>query len=375
MTVYFDHNATTPVHPAVLEAMLPHFSEQYGNASCLYKLGVDASYALEKARLETARLIGARAEEIVFTSGGTESDNLALRGIVLATGRKHVITSAIEHPAVLRTCQYLEKHLGCRVDYLPADGDGRIDPYSIEALLTDETCVISVMTANNETGAIQPLREIADLAKRKNVFFHTDAVQAAGRLPLDVNRLGADLVSLSAHKFYGPKGVGALFVRKSVNLVPLLQGGGHESGLRAGTENIAGIAGMGMAAKLARKELESRVERLNRLGARLWERLEAAPFAIRRNTPQDDALPGVLNFSVEGADGRELVRALDEKGFCVSAGSACSSGRTEPSTVLRAMGLSEEEANAAIRVSLGRANTEEEIDAFAGALAAVTQAV
>ncbi len=375
MAAYFDHNATTPVHPRVLEAMEPYFKEEYGNASCLYRLGVNAGYAVEKARLQVARLLNAREEEIVFTSGGTESDNLAIKGAVLASGKKHIVTSVIEHPAVIRTCEFMETYLGCRVTWLPVDSSGRVDPAALEKAITAGTALVTLMTANNETGSIQPVRECAEICRRRGVWFHTDAVQAVGKIPVDVQALGVDLLSLSGHKIYGPKGVGALYVRRGVALVPQAHGGGHESGLRGGTENVPGIAGLGQAADLARQELDLRAKHAAALRDRLWERLQALPLRLVRNSPVQNGLPGTLNFSLPGINTRELVRGLDEEGFCVATGSACSTGKTTPSHVIKALGRSGEEAASSLRISLGMGNSEEEIDRFVEVLPRVLDRV
>ncbi len=375
MAAYFDHNATTPVHPRVFEAMEPYLKDEYGNASCLYRLGVNASYAVEKARVQVARLLNAREEEIVFTSGGTESDNLAIQGAVLASGKKHIVTSAIEHPAVLRTCGFLHTYWGCRVTWLTVDANGRVDPASLDHAITTDTALVTLMTANNEIGTIQPVREFAEICRRRGVWLHTDAVQAAGKIPLDVQALGVDLLSLSGHKIYGPKGVGALYVRTGIPLVPQAHGGGHEGGRRGGTENVPGIAGLGQAADLARKEWEARALHATTLRNRMWNRLQALPLRLVRNSPEQEVLPGTLNFSIPGINARELVRALDEEGFCVATGSACSTGKTAPSHVIKALGRSDGEAASSIRISLGLGNTEEEIDRFVDVLPRVLDRV
>ncbi|NPU99626.1 MAG: cysteine desulfurase [Candidatus Omnitrophica bacterium] len=364
MAVYFDHNATTPVHPRVREAMEPYFHEEFGNASCLYRLGINASYAVEKARLQTARLLNAREEEIIFTSGGTEADNLAIKGVVMASGKRHIVTSVIEHPAVLQTCAFLEHYWDCRVTYLPVDAYGRVDPADLEKAITSETALVTIMAANNETGSIQPVRELADICRQRGILFHTDAVQAVGKIPVDVQGLRVDLLSLSGHKMYGPKGVGALYVRKGVELVPQAHGGGHEGGRRSGTENVPGIAGLGMAAELSRNELNSRIRHAAALRDGLWERLQRLNLNLVRNSPDGNCLPGTLNFSLPGINSRELVRQLDEAGFCVATGSACSTGKTTPSHVIKAIGRSDAAAASSIRISLGEGNTEAEIAAF-----------
>ena len=372
---YFDHNASTPVHPDVFRAMEPYLKERFGNASCLYRLGVEAGYALEKSRMQVARLIGASPEEIIFTSGGTEADNLALKGVVLAAGKRHIVTSNIEHPAVLQTCGFLERYLDCRVAYLPVNGEGRVDPQEVEQAIANDTAIVSIMAANNEIGTLQPIQEIAAIARRCGTVFHTDAVQAAGKIPIDVNELGVDLLSLSGHKIYGPKGVGALYVRRGTPLVSQTQGGSHEDGRRAGTENVPGIVGMGKAAELARQKITQRAEHAERLIRRLWEQLFSLPFPLLRNSPAQGGLPGTLNISLPGIDARELVRAMDAEGFGIASGSACSSGKSAPSYVVKALGRSDAEALAAIRISLGESNREEEIDRFVETLLRVWERV
>ncbi|MBN2329598.1 MAG: cysteine desulfurase [Candidatus Omnitrophica bacterium] len=372
-SVYFDHNASTKLDPAVFLAMRPFLEEQYGNASCLYQLGVDASYAVEKARLQTARLINAEADELIFTSGGTESDNHALMGAVLATQKKHIVTTAVEHPAVLNTCHFLEQFFDCRVDYLPVDAQGFVDPADVEAAITSDTALVSVMAANNEIGAIQPIVEIAAICRKREVLFHTDAVQAAGRMPIDVRLWGVDLLSLSGHKMYGPKGVGALFIRKNIQMTPFIHGGGQENGFRAGTENVPAIVGMGAASQLARNDASRRIDHLQRLAGYLWEALKEALPTIKRNSPESHCLPGVLNISLPGVNAREFVRAMDEQGFCLATGSACSTGRPTPSYVLKSMGKSDADSLSAIRISLGKDNAIEEMDRFVQTLPLVLE--
>ncbi len=282
----------------------------------------------------------------------------------MASGKRHIVTSVIEHPAVLQTCAFLEHYWDCRVTYLPVDAYGRVDPADLEKAITSETALVTIMAANNETGSIQPVRELADICRQRGILFHTDAVQAVGKIPVDVQGLRVDLLSLSGHKMYGPKGVGALYVRKGVELVPQAHGGGHEGGRRSGTENVPGIAGLGMAAELSRNELNSRIRHAAALRDGLWERLQRLNLNLVRNSPDGNCLPGTLNFSLPGINSRELVRQLDEAGFCVATGSACSTGKTTPSHVIKAIGRSDAAAASSIRISLGEGNTEAEIAAF-----------
>ena len=358
-----DHSATTPVAPLVLEAMLPYFSEKYGNASSLHSFGLEAKEALEAAREKVAGLLGASPEEIIFTSGGTESDNLALKGIARRNKEKgkHIITTSIEHPAILETCGRLEKE-GFEVTYLPVTSAGLVDLAALEANIRQETILISVMHANNEVGTIQPLEEIGKIAKKRDICLHTDAVQSVGKIPTDVNALGVDLLSLSAHKLYGPKGVGALYIRKGTKLESIIQGGGHERGLRSGTENIAGIVGLARAAELANQTMTAEAERLTKLRDRLAKLvLETVPDAWINGT-MERRLPGNLNFGFRYVEGESMLLFLDAMGIAVSTGSACSSHKLEPSHVLRSLGLKPEECHGSLRITLGSSNTEEDID-------------
>jgi cysteine desulfurase len=361
--VYFDHNATTPVDPEVLKAMLPFLSGEYGNASSIHTFGQKARAAVETAREQVAALIGARPQEIVFTSGGTESDNHAIFGIVAAANRpqKHVITTAIEHEAVLNTCQALEKS-GVAVTYLPVDRDGRVDPAAVRRALRPETVLITVMHANNELGTLQPLEEIGQIATEADVYFHTDAVQSAGKVPIDVHRLHVDLLSLSGHKFYAPKGIGALYIRGGTRLRQLLYGGHHQRGFRPGTENVAGIVGFGKAAEIARRSLADDTERISALRDTLERSLlQRVPFA-RANAVGAQRTPNTANITFPGIEGEALVIALDLKGLACSTGAACSSGAVEPSHVLTAIGLPADEARATLRFSLGRHTTSADVD-------------
>jgi cysteine desulfurase len=368
--IYLDHNATTPVHPDVLEAMLPYLGSEFGNPSSAHYFGQRARQAIEGAREAVAALIGARPAEIVFTSGGTEADNAAILGVVghaLRTRKQsgpsplHVITTAIEHDAVLNACGALEAR-GVSVTYVPAGRDGIVSPDAIRSAIRPETALISVMHANNEIGTLQPIEEIGQIAAEADIPFHTDAVQSAGKIPIDVNRFGVALLSLSAHKFYGPKGVGALFVRRGVEIDSLLYGGGNERGRRAGTENVAAIAGLGKACELARSDMAEASAHLCELRNRLEEGLLARIPGARVNGHPARRTPNTLSLMLPGVDSESLVIALDLAGLACSAGAACSSGAVDPSHVLTAIGLIPVEARASLRFSVGRANTREEVD-------------
>ena len=363
--VYLDHNATTPVDPEVLAAMLPFFADEFGNASSIHSFGQRTRAAVERARESVAALVGARPAEIVFTSGGTESDNHAIFGVVAAARgeRKHVITTAIEHHAVLNACQAVERS-GVEVTYLPVGREGRVDPDDVRRSIRPETVLITVMHANNELGTLQPIEEIGRIAAEADVYFHTDAVQSAGKVALNVDRLGADLLSISGHKLYAPKGVGALYVRKGTRLKPLLYGGHHERDRRPGTENVAGIVGLGRAAELAQRSLPEQSARMAALRDRLEQGLlEQVPHA-QVNGSREHRTPNTTNITFPFIEGEALVIALDLKGLACSTGAACSSGAIEPSHVLTAIGLPPEDARASLRFSLGRENTEEDV-AFA----------
>jgi cysteine desulfurase len=364
MRIYLDHNATTPVDREVLEAMLPYFSDAYGNASSIHSDGQQARAAVERARESVAALVGARPADIVFTSGGTEADNLAILGVVAAARgeKKHLITSQIEHHAVLNACQALERQ-GVAVTYLPVGGDGLVDPDEVFRALRAETVLISVMHANNEIGSIQPIEEISRIAAEADVYFHTDAVQSVGKLPVEVNRLGVDLLSISAHKLYGPKGVGALYVRSGTALEPQFFGGHHERDRRPGTENVPGIVGLGKAAEIARVRLAAEPNRIAELRNKLEAGLLASVPQTRVNGSREHRVPNTTNLTFSFADGEAMVIALDLKGLACSTGAACSSGAIEPSHVLKAIGLADEDARASLRFSLGRSNTNAEIDA------------
>ena len=361
--IYMDHSATTPVAPEVLEAMLPYFSEKFGNASSLHSFGLEAKEALEESREKVAGLLGAKPEEIIFTAGGTESDNLALKGIARKNQKsgKHIITTRVEHPAILECCRKLEKE-GFEVTYLPVTNEGLVEIATLESAIRSDTILISVMHANNEVGTIQPLEEIGRLASEKDIYLHTDAVQSVGKIPTDVNKLGVDLLSLSAHKLYGPKGVGALYIRNGTRLESIIQGGGHERGLRSGTENIAGIVGLARAAVLAGETMTMEAERLTRLRDRLAELVLLKVKESWINGTMKMRLPGNLNFGFKYVEGESLLLFLDSLGISVSTGSACSSHKLEPSHVLLSLGLKPEECHGSLRITLGRSNTMEEVD-------------
>lgn len=370
--IYLDHNATTAVEPEVLEAMLPYFSGEFGNASSIHAFGQRARAAVETAREQVAALINARAQEIVFTSGGTESDNHAIFGLVTGIGPRtdknvsgvvpHVITTAIEHEAVLNACQALENQ-GAAVTYLPVSRDGLIDLAQLRAAIRPETVLISVMYANNELGTVQPLEEIGALAAEQDTYFHTDAVQAAGKIPIDVKAAQMDLLALSGHKLYAPKGIGASYIKGGTRVRQLLYGGHHQRGFRPGTENVAGIVGLGKAAELARVSLEEDAARVKALRDRLEQGLLARVPDARANAAGAPRTPNTTNITFSGIEGEALVIALDLKGLACSTGAACSSGAVEPSHVLTAIGLAAAEARASIRFSLGRHTTEAEIEA------------
>jgi cysteine desulfurase len=361
--IYFDHNATTPLHPAVWEAMRPFLTGAFGNPSSLHTDGIQARDAVEEAREQVARLLGASAEEIVFTSGGTEADNLAILGSVLARRpqRGHIVTSQIEHPAVLGSCHTLETQ-GFRVTRLPVGSAGMIDPDDLATTLSDDTLLMTLMHANNEVGTIQPIRACAALARARGVLVHTDAVQSVGKIATLVDELNVDLLSLSAHKIHGPKGVGALYVRRGTVLDPLVTGGPQERGLRGGTEPVAAIVGLGVAAQLAAAHLSAEMSRVAALRDHLEQGVLASIPEVLVNGGPAPRLPTTTNLSFKGMDGQSLVVALDLKGVATSTGSACSSGSLEPSPVLIAMGLSAEWVRGAVRFSLGAGNTLQEVE-------------
>lgn len=364
-TIYFDHAATTAVAPEVKEAMEPYFCENYGNASSLYELGYKSKEAINIARGNVARAINAKPNEIYFTSCGSESDNLAIKGVARAHRQNgnHIITSRIEHPAVLNTCRQLEKE-GFRVTYLNVDKNGFIDLEELKNSINSKTILVSIMFANNEVGTIEPIKEISRIVHSNNAIFHTDAVQAVGNIKIDVKEMGIDLLSMSAHKFYGPKGVGALYVRDSIDFIQLQNGGHQENDKRAGTENVAGIVGLGKAIELANNNIIQNNERLLNLRNYCIEQIKNRIPYIRINGDLNSRLPGNINISFLYVNGKDLVKLLAKKGICTSSGSACSSGLPQPSHVLLAMGLSEDIASSALRITLGKENTKEDIDYF-----------
>ncbi len=362
-SVYFDHAATTPVDRRVLERMLPFFCDAYGNPSELHRLGREARAAVEQARAQVAAAIGAGEREIVFTAGGTEADNLALFGYLQRFEPGHFMISAIEHPAVMEAARALNR-LGWAVDFVPVDGDGTIDLDAYEQAFRDDTKLASVMFANNVVGTIQPVAELARIAHEHGAVFHTDAVQAVGSVPVDVVGLGVDLLTISGHKLYGPKGIGALYAKRGTRLTPIIHGGGHERRLRSGTENVPGIVGMGAAMELAVAEMPVTRPRLEAMRDRMAQGVVASIPDVKYLGHPSERLPGNVAFTVRYIEGESMLLQLDTHGYMVSSGSACASGSLEPSHVILALGLGAEEAHGSMRVSLGRENTEEEVDGF-----------
>lgn len=361
--VYMDHAATTSIRPEVFAAMRPYFSGQFGNPSSFYRFSQKSRKSVEEARAQVAVAIGANPNEIYFTSGGTEADNWAIGGVAAALRERgnHIITSSIEHPAVLHPCRALEKQ-GYRVTYIGVDEFGRVDPGDVEDSITDQTILVSIMAANNEIGTLQPIEEIGRVAHGHDILFHTDAVQAIGAIPIDVDEMGVDLLSLSAHKFYGPKGVGALYIRRGTRIESLIRGGGQERGRRSGTENVPGIVGLGCAIELATAEIEERDLRMSGMRDRLIRGILSSISDTRLNGHPKDRLPNNANLSFRYVEGESILLLLDAHGICASTGSACSSASLEPSHVLLAIGLSHEEAHGSLRLTLGDANTEEDIE-------------
>jgi cysteine desulfurase len=361
--IYLDHAATTPTHPEVVKAMLPYFTDTFGNPSSVYSCGQEAKAAVEEARIKTAELIGARSEEIVFTSGGTEADNFALKGVAYANGHKgnHIITTSVEHHAVMEVCKFLGRR-GFTITYLPVDKYGLVDPQDVKKVITDKTILISIIHANNEVGTIEPISEIGEIAKEAGVYFHTDAVQAVGHIPVNVDKLKVDLLSISAHKLYGPKGVGALYIRKGTKLVSLMQGGGQEKMRRAGTENVPAIVGLGKAVELAGQEMDKEAERLAGLRDKLIKGLMEKIDHVQLNGHPTRRLPNNVHVSVDFVEGESMLLNLDLEGICASTGSACSSASLEPSHVLLALGISPDQTHGSLRFTLGRENSEEDIE-------------
>jgi cysteine desulfurase len=363
--IYLDHNATTPVHPEVLKEMEPFFSRDFGNSSSAHVFGKRPKEKKEEARARVAALLGCAPGEVVFTSGGTESDNAAIKGAVFASDGRgpHVITTAVEHHAVLHTCRYLEERFGCEVTYLPVDEYGRVEPARVAEAMNPRTVLVTVMMANNETGTLNDLAAVGRIARERGVLFHTDAVQAVGKVPISVGDLGIDLLSLSGHKIYGPKGIGALYVGSGVKIDPYVHGGGHEEGRRAGTENIPGIVGLGMAAEVAANGLEERSAKLTKVRDYLWERIREEIPDVQLNGHPEERLPNTANISFPRIEGESAMMMLDTRSIALSTGSACSSEDLEPSHVLTAMGVSGLDARGALRFSFGREGSREEVDA------------
>ncbi len=363
--IYLDHAATTPVDPQVLEAMLPFFSQDFGNPSSIYSLAKDSRIAIEKARETIAGLLGAAdPSEIIFTSGGTESDNFFIKGVAFANQNKgkHIVASAIEHHAVLHTCEYLEKRFGFEVTYLPVDKYGVVDLESLKRSLREETILVRIMMANNVVRTIQPIEEIGKILRERKIYFHTDAVQAVGSLPINVQSLGLDGLSLSAHKFYGPKGTGALYIKKGVKFHPQQQGGAQEKNLRAGTENVPGIIGMAKAMEIAYQNLEERNDKIRKLRDDLIEGILSSIPDTHLTGHLSNRLPNNASFCFEFVEGESILLRLDMEGIAASSGSACTSASLEPSHVLRAMGIPVEVSHGSLRLTLGKENTEEEIN-------------
>ena len=363
--IYLDHASTTPADPEVVAAMLPWHSEQFGNPSTVYSLGLTAAQAVNEARESIAGAIGAQPEEIYFTSGGTESDNWSILGTADAQQKKgrHLVTSTVEHHAVLESMDYLEKH-GYEVTKVPVDAGGLVDPEDVRRAIRPDTILISIMHANNEVGTLQPIAEIGKITREAGVLFHTDAVQTAGKLPLNVEALGVDMLSMSAHKFYGPKGIGLMYLRKRTRISPLFHGGGQEKGRRAGTHNVPGIVGMAKALELAAARMADDAVREAALRDRLWAGLSAGIEAIYLNGDMTHRLPSNLNVRLDGIEGESMILMLDMEGICVSSGSACTTGSLEPSHVLLGLGIPAEHAHGSLRVTIGRSTTAEDIDLF-----------
>ena len=378
--IYMDHAATTPMHPRVLEAMMPYFTERFGNPSSIYSLAQESHKAVEEAREQVARVLGCRPTEVMFTSGGSESDNTAIKGVTFAAKQwgNHIITSSVEHHAVLHTCQYMEK-FGFEVTYLPVDRFGMVDLGELERAITDQTILVSIMLANNEVGTVQPIAEISKLLKekskgsRRSIAFHTDAVQGAGALDINVDRLGVDLLSLSSHKFYGPKGMGVLYIRRGTPFVPQQAGGSQERYRRAGTENVPGIVGTGAALEMAAQSMESSSAHSRRLRDRLLTEIPRLIPRTHINGHPTERLPNNANFSFEFVEGESILLGLDLAGVAASSGSACTSASLEPSHVLTAMGVPTEIAHGSLRLTLGADNSDEDVDYVLSALPKIVE--
>lgn len=361
--VYMDYAATTYVKPEVLNEMLPYFTEYFGNPSSLYSISRETQMAIDNARGRVAKAINAEREEIFFTGGGSEADNWALKGIAFANRHRgnHIITTTIEHHAILHACEFLERN-GFEITYLPVDEYGRVNPSDVEKSITDKTILVSIMFANNEIGTIEPIKEIGEICREKKVFFHTDAVQAVGHVSIDVKDMNIDLLSMAAHKFYGPKGVGVLYIRKGVKIDNLIHGGGQERARRAGTENIAGIVGLGKAIELATSNIEEENKRLTALREKLINGLLKIPYSRLNGARGEERLPGNVNICFRFIEGESILLLLDSMGVCASSGSACTSGSLDPSHVLLAIGLPHEIAHGSLRLTMGAGTTEQDVD-------------
>jgi cysteine desulfurase len=367
--IYLDHNATTPVHPEVFEAMLPYYKDKFGNASSIHSFGREAKVALEESREKVAKFINTSPQEIYFTSGGTESDNLAIKGTAFANRKKgkHIITSKIEHHAVLESCKFLEKE-GFEITYLPVDKYGFVDPDDLKKALRKDTILVSIMHVNNEVGTIQPLEELCKITKEKGAYFHTDAVQSVGKMPVDVQKLDVDMLSMSGHKIYGPKGVGAIYIKKGTRMTSWSHGGSHERSRRAGTENVPGIVGLAKTVEIARRDMEQQSQQMKNLTEAFYQKVTHAIPDVILNGHLEKRIPNTLNLSFKAVEGESIILSLDLKGVAVASGSACTSGTLEPSHVLSAMGISPEIAQGAIRFSFGRENTMEDVEYIVGIL-------
>lgn len=367
--IYLDHNATTPVHSEVFEAMLPYYKDKFGNASSIHSFGREAKVALEESREKVAKFINASPQEIYFTCGGTESDNLAIKGTAFANRKKgkHIITSKIEHHAVLESGKFLEKE-GFEITYLPVDKYGFVDPDDLKKAIRKDTILVSIMHVNNEVGTIQPLEELCKISKEKGAYFHTDAVQSVGKMPVDVQKLNVDMLSMSGHKIYGPKGAGAIYIRKGTRMTSWSHGGHHERSRRAGTENVPGIVGLAKTVEIAQRDMEQQSQQMKNLTEAFYQKVTHAIPDVILNGHLEKRIPNTLNLSFKAVEGESIILSLDLKGVAVASGSACTSGTLEPSHVLSAMGISPEIAQGAIRFSFGRENTMADVDYVVGIL-------